>query len=334
MTYVKVTTQADYKEALDNGYALRELVNGKYPGLAQAWVDSNFKTPRPQPVPVPIPTPPSTNPSGFTPPAPVAGYTRSLDDFLTTSWSSLWTGRYNGPSQGFQQGIFLDTHAVLKGDSLLRLEAYPDPANALNSWEATPAIVAAVNGWCGAGVQTVVRWPVGTIFTWAMKWDVYDQIASIALTMGKTWPPEQDIVESSGGGVKPITNLTGSFHYTKSNGQTQLGFKGTDFSDWHVWQLQWTQKGSVVTCDGQVVMNLQYTPAMTADSTYGLLANQFFSFQCQTGDPGNPPADLSITAANPITTYVDWFCVDTPTVGQHLIEQHDLTNPAIHGGTQ
>ena len=88
-----------------------------------------------------------------------------------------------------------------------------------------------------------------------------------------------------------------------------------------MWQLKWTKTGSIVTCDGNVVVNLVYTPEMIADATYGLLANQFFSFQCQTGDCGNPPADSTITSANPITTYVDWITIDTPSDALHMISR-------------
>ena len=269
--------------------------------------------PAPTPTPTPVPTP-GPYPSGLTPPPVPTGYTRSFDDFTSTTLGPLWSGGYNGQSQAAQVGIFLKSHLVLNGDSWLRLEAYPDPANSLSSWMATPAIAASVNQWCGAGVQSVTRWPVGTIFTWACKWDTYPGMTPTVLTMGNNWPPEQDIIEADVS-VKgaPQTGFNESFLYAPGPTQDQkfVSDGGIDLSQSHIWQAKWTTTGTVVTVDGNVVDNESFSSAMLS-GVNGLQNPQFIAFQHQTGDPSNPPADSTITAANPVTFYVDWVAIDVP----------------------
>jgi len=264
-------------------------------------------TPTPTPTPVPpTPGPSTTHPSGFDPPAVEAGFTRAaFDDFTSTSWSNIWAmPPYNSVSKAAQDGIFLTSHAVLKGDSLLRMECYPDPQGALNGWQITPALIAAVNGWACAGVQTARRWPVGTTITWAGWWDTYPGITAINLLMSDGWTSEIDLIEanaSAKGG--PVNQYAVTLMTNQGSNKVQLKANtGQDFSQKHVWQAKWTLQGTTITCDGTVV----------ASSGFVNNAPQFWTIQPQTGDPSNPPADASITAANPITQYLDWVCFDTP----------------------
>lgn len=262
--------------------------------------------------PVPLPPPPGTGPSGRAVPPVASGFTRAgFDDFTSTTLSSLWSGAYNGQSNAAQPGIFLGTHLVLQGDSLLRLEAYSDP-NWANSWEATQAIASAVNNVCGAGVQTGTRWPVGTTFTWTCKWDTCPGLTPIVLTMGNTWPPEQDLIEadvSTAGAAQ--TGYTSSYLYAPGPTQEQVPVKLptgiTDFSQWHLWQLKWTSAGSLLTCDGNVVVNIPFTSAMVS-GVNGLQNVQFLALQHQTGDPSNPSAPIT----TPVTMYFDWVAIDVP----------------------
>ena len=255
-------------------------------------------------------------PSGHAPPPAAAGFTRSLfDDFLGTSLGAEWDGGgggYNGQSGAAQTGIFLATHLVLNDDSLLRLEAYSD-ANWANSYDSTSAIAASVHNVCGAGMQSNTRFPVGSTFTWACKWDTYPGLTPIVLTMGNNWPPEQDLIEANVNSIGAAqTGYSSSYLYAPGPTQKQdsisLPSGITDFSTWHEWQLKWTTGGSVLTCDGHQVVNQAFTSDMIS-GVNGLQNNQFIAFQHQTGDPNNP----SSTISSPVTMYVDWVCVDTPT---------------------
>lgn len=240
-----------------------------------------------------------------------AGFTRNFDDFLGTSLGPLWSGAYNGQSGAAQMGIFLGTHLVLNGDSLLRLEAYSD-ANWANSFDSTAAIAASVHNVCGAGVQTGTRWPVGTTFTWTTKWDTYPGLTPIVLTMGNNWPPEQDLIEADVNSIgAPQTGYNSSYLYAPGPTQKQdavsLPSGITDFSQWHMWQLKWNTSGSVLTCDGHTVVNQAFSSDMVS-GVNGLQNVQFLALQHQTGDPNNPSATIS----SPVTHYFDWVAIDTP----------------------
>ena len=254
----------------------------------------------------------SIYPSGFTPPSPAAGLTRTgFDDFTSSTLSSLWSGAYNGASAAAQTGMFLATHLVLNGDSLLRLEAYSD-AGWASSYGSNSTIAASVNNVCGAGCQTGTRYAVGTTFTWTCKWDTYPALTPIVLTMGNTWPPEQDLIESDVSTIgAPQTGYNSSYLYAPGPTQVQdavsLPAGMTDFSTWHLWQLQWTLGGSTLTCDGHTIVNQSFTSPMVS-GTYGLQNVQFLALQHQTGDPYNP----SSTISSPVTMYFDWVAIDTP----------------------
>lgn len=269
--------------------------------------------PVPPPTPVPVPTPTPTHPSGITPPAVAAGFTRALsEDFVADTMPTSFSGAYNGVSKAAQNGFFIGSHVVFKGDSLARFEIYPDPVNIKNCWEYTAAAAAAVNQWGGAGMQTGARFPVGTTFNWACKWDTYPCDTPIALTMGN-WPPEMDIIEANvSKRGDAITAFTQSFHFNQGNNQEQITIDATDFSQWHQWTVEWTKTGATTYLDGVKVGFQEFSAQMIEDATYGLAAPQFLAFQIQTGDPDNPAADSSVTAENPITFYVDWVTVDVP----------------------
>jgi hypothetical protein len=261
----------------------------------------------------------SQYPSGFTPPAVPSGYTLgAFDDFTSTSLNPMWSGAYNGQSGAAFPGIFLASHFVLTGDSWLRLEAYPDPANWSNSFGSTLAIAQSVNFWCGAGIQTGTRWPVGTIFTWATKWDTYPGMTPIVLTMGNNWPPEQDLIEVGGITTKgqAVPNYTASFLYASPRQQHQLTVSNgaiTDFSKTHMYQAIWTASGTTLTCDGHLVCTTTFDTSMTTGAgIFGLQNDQFIALQHQTGDWTNPAADGTITSANPIVQYFDWVQICVP----------------------
>lgn len=263
------------------------------------------------------PAPPApTYPSGITPPETPSGYTvAAFDDFTASTLSSIWSAPYNGQSEAKYPGYFIDKHCVMLGDSLLRLQAYPDPANIVNCWKYTAAIAASVNQWGGAGIQTVTRWPVGTRFVFAARWDTYPAITPIALTMGNDWPPEQDIIEANvSTRGQAVTTFTESFHYDQGNSQQQLQVAdGTDYSSWHLWEIDWTEQGTTVKCDRIQIADCPFTELMVVDPDYGLAADQFLAFQIQTGDPNNPAADATVTVEAPVEFCIDWLQVLTPT---------------------
>jgi uncharacterized repeat protein (TIGR02543 family) len=259
----------------------------------------------------PPPPPDGAYPSGLTPPVVEAGFTRvGFDDFASTTISSLWAGSYNGQSKAAQDGIFLSTHFVLKGDSLLRLEAYSDPDWA-NSYESTAAIAASVNDVCGAGTQTNDRWAPPFTMSWACKWDTMPGLTPIVLTMGNVWPPEQDIIEAGGPAQgAPVTGFAESFLYAPGQ-QVQIHASDgdVDLSQWHSWQLVCTLEGSTVTCDGVQVGHQAFTAEMVSGAN-GLQQVQFLALQHQTGDAANPSAPIA--QADAVTFYFDWVCIDVP----------------------
>ncbi len=268
---------------------------------------------------VPPPPPPgTTGPSGLSIPGPDAGMKRvAFDDFLTTSLGSMWSGAYNGQSGASGgAGIFLASHLKLLGDSLLRLEAYPDPANALSSWQATAAIAAAVNQWCGAGVQTGTRYAPPFTMSWVCKWDTFPGMTPIVLTMGNTWPPEQDWIEadvSTQGAAQTGYTFSSLYAPGPTQKQTPVSLAGgiTDFSQWHLWKAVCTLAGTTLYCDGHQVAYQAFNSAMVSGAN-GLQNVQFLALQHQTGDPTNPAADGSITSSTPITMYFDSVAIDQP----------------------
>lgn len=256
-------------------------------------------------------------PSGHSPlPIPTGHKRVVFDDFTSTKWSSAWSSPYNGESQAASPGYFIGSHSVLKGDSWLRLEAYPDPKNIVNCWQYDPNIANSVNQWGGAGVQTVTRWPVGTIFTWAMKWDTYPGITPIVLSMGNNWPPEQDFIEANvNSRGASVYSYTSSYHYNQGNQQVQIKIadKGISLNKSHIWRVRWEKTETILTCDEIIVGRVHFTPEMNSPTDqYSLAQDQFLAFQIQTGDPNNPKADSTVTSEKPITMFVDWITIDVP----------------------
>lgn len=272
------------------------------PAPAPTPVPTPPPVPVPTPTPVPVPTPPppapsGTYPSGLTPPPVPAGYTRGVfEDFLSVGIDYTVFGEpaYQGVSYSSQNGYYATSHAVQKGDSLLRLQMYPDPIGG-----------GVANGWVGAGIQTTQAkmWPVGSIYTVATRSDYLAGATPIDLVMGHVWPPEGDIDE---GGMA-------WFHWGQGNTHQQ-GFTiptADDDTGWHVWQLNLGSQTITASCDG-VIFGTMVNPDAGNPDPYGFSAPMFLGFNYQTGDPNNPAPDSSITAANPYEKQVDWFCIDVP----------------------
>ena len=256
----------------------------------------------------------------------------AFDDFNSTTLSSMWGGAYNGTSGGDLTGLFVSSHLVLKGDGLLRLEAYPDPTGVENSYGYTPALAASINNWGGAGVQSTQRYAPPVTFQWTSKYDVYPGITPITLLWPSAWPPEMDIMESYNplnGTTKgqAINTLYATFHWGANNSQQQIKLTGFDFSQWHLWQVVYTTTNVTIYIDGTSVGSITFTPAMLA-SPNSILTPYGLTFQIQTGDPDNPPADTAVTAANPVTMYVDWAAIDVPTTTSVAHLAHPLPHPS------
>lgn len=268
-------------------------------------------SPPPTPPAPPVTTPPT---SALVIPPVAGGFTRSQDLFKSTTLGPLWGAPpYSGKSGGALDGLFIASHTVLKGDGLLRLEAYPDPVNIVKSYQYSAALAASVNQWGGAGVQTKESYPVGTTFHWIAKADVYPGVTPIALTFGND--AEQDFFEMTkwpSGLVKgePVTSLTPAFiwQYTPTRLQEQITITNADFSQEHVYRAEWTETGTILYVDGVEVGSVKWTSANQATMT----KPQPFCLQIQTGDPTNPPADPTISALDPVTFYVSAVAIDVP----------------------
>jgi hypothetical protein len=185
------------------------------------------------------------------------------------------------------------------------MECYPDPQGALSGWQISQALINAVSGWACAGIQTARRWSPGTTITWAGKWDTYPGVTAINLLMSDGWTSEIDLTEANAsvkGGPSDQYEVTFMTNQGGNKSQQSTENTGQDFSQPHLWQAKWTLSGTVLTCDGKLV----------AQSGFVNNANQFWTIQPQTGDPNTPGPDASITAANPITQYLDWVCFDVP----------------------
>jgi len=227
------------------------------------------------------------------------GYVRGLfEDFVGVGidYSVFGQPAYNGTSHSSQSGWYATSHAVQKGDSLLRLQMYPDPAGG-----------GIANGWVGAGLQTTQAkmWPVGSIYTIRTRSDSLPGATPIDLVMGKNWPPEVDINE---GGMTWV-------HWGQGNAH-QKGFTipaACNDTNWHTWQLNLGATTITVACDGEVYGTMANPDAGNTDP-YGLLSPMFLSLQYQTGDPNNPApvAAGTITAANAYEKQVDWITIDVP----------------------
>jgi hypothetical protein len=215
--------------------------------------------------------------------------TRALwDDFTTPGVSSAYNPPYDGTSQASQNGKFDATHCVIDGKGLLRLQMYED-----NSGIA--------NGFAGAGIQTAARYPVGTIFQFAVRSDHLSGATPIVLTMGDNWPPEIDIIEG------PNCFL----HWGQGNAsRSQFSLpSGFDLTKWHKFKCEVTSTVIELWVDG--VLYGQMAQPSPASDPYGLQYPMFLSLQYQTGDPGNP-TDTTVTKSKPSEMQVDWIAIDVP----------------------
>jgi hypothetical protein len=317
-----VLTPAQAATARTNGW----LVYSSAVSVTVELADPNWATPKVTP---PVTPPPSPVPApGFNLPAVAAGFKRVLAEAWTSTTlnAALWTTPYNGRSEGGQTGFFVGKHTVLKGDGWLRLQAYPDPAGLAQCWQYDATIAAHVNQWGGAGLQSTALFPATMNLAFVAKWDTMPGMTPIVLLMGrKNWPPEIDILEMNaalkGGVPQPYQQ---SYHYAAPNSQFQVAVviaAGADLSQEHLWVFKSTTTGAITTVTdaaGNVAATCTVTyadhTAVAVDPTnsYSLATPQFLGLQHQTGDPGNPPADASVTAANPITMYVGPVAVDIP----------------------
>lgn len=303
---VALTTQAEMQECLENGKPLRTFNGSAFPELVNGVYGSKDWNVKPTPTPTPAPA--------FSLPAVQEGWTRAaVDLFSETTLSLIWDSAYNGQSEAAKPGIFLTSHLVLKGDGWMRLEAYPDPANALSSWEATQAIAEAVNWWCGAGTQTKKQFSPPLTVTWICKWDTYPGVTPIDLMMAEGWDSEIDMIEADVS-VKsaPVTSYTVTLNTTQGKKKVQFTVDTEiDLSQEHIWQLRWLPTGTTLW----IVDNPSEPIQLMSDAKDPLPISfaQFFAPQIQTGDPDNPASeDPTITADNPITMYLGAIAFDVP----------------------
>ena len=302
---------------------------------------SSGPTPTPVPPPPvvtpPTPTPPPvvTPPTSFVIPPVAAGFKRVLSESWTspTLNLSLWDSFYNGRSGGAQPGFFVASHASLLGDGWLRLKAYQDPTGLKQCYQYDATIANTINQYGGSGLQSAALYPITMNLAFICKWDTLPGMTPICLLMGRPsagvpgWPPEIDIAELNAalkGGV-PQPGMQ-SFRWT-SNSSVQKQWNlvvmaGVDLSKEHLWTYSGTPTGTttiVYDAAGKVAATCtsdfsKLVPATYMDQAnpYGFTTPQFVAFQHQTGDPGNPANDASVTAANPITMYVGPVAVDIP----------------------
>lgn len=267
----------------------------------------------------PTPTPPSgTNPSGISITPLASGYTRALsDDFTGTSLDmTKWTAPYSGVSGGTASGLFIPQHTVFKGDSILRLQAYPDPSNIVHANGYTPDLAASVNQWGGAGTKTQLLVGPGSVSRVCMKFDVYPGIAPMAIFFGDT--TESDFAEINQINAKgqAITKMSATIfwgNHGPSQGIEMTAPSGVDFAQWGVFEARFSETGLEIShsIDGvnyAMIGLFTFTPTQLSG---GVLAEQNLCLQIQTGDVmPNPPADPSVTASSPVELWVDWVTVD------------------------
>lgn len=319
----EVTTYEEIETAYANDAGPLRTWNAKnqnFPPVTSGYVKvgwQNVPTPQPQPVPVPTPTPEPSGASGIPIPPVAAALTRALvDDFTGTSldptkWTDGGNGvSYNGPSGGTAEGLFINKHAVTPGDSLLHLQAYPDPTNIVNCYEYTASLAASVNQWGGAGTHTKLQILPGAVSTVCMKFNTYPGIAPMAIYFGGgeiDWA-EFNIIPAKN---QPITK----FYLTLLPGASQkqvevIAPAGVDFSAWGVFRCALTTTSLNVT---HSVDGINFVECGSFNNVSGATGAQNLCLQIQTGDVmPNPPADPSVSASSPIELLVDWVTVDVP----------------------
>jgi hypothetical protein len=245
----------------------------------------------------PVTSPPSTYASGLIIPASLAGFTKHGTDFKGGLDTSFWTTPYDGGSNP-GGGRFMATHCkVING--VLTIEVYQDP-NANDP---------GANNWAGGGIQTQTRYPIGTQFWSVVRKDTYPLWFMIQLLMGDTWPPEDDIEETT-----TATSNTESVHAGAANQQIQAQKSGLDLTDWGLWVHTWTLNGITtdLTVKG-VTTRVATLPLVSADPNdpHSDVHPMFYSFQSQT-ESGTTPNDSNVTAANPIKFQLEQFAAFVP----------------------
>lgn len=254
------------------------------------------------PVPPPVTAP---NASGI-PIAGPAGANMKLyfsDEFATGYDPTIWTGEYTGNSEGAEQGQFGGaSHFSFPGDSTMRLLTFSDPVLSKGLY----------NNWVGAGTGAWLKpLTVGCEVYVCAKMQQHENVAHIALLIGDgTWGPELDFCEMTPTLSNPNpssmsgTRLTGPSGQT--NNQPQATLPKTDFTQWHVYGVQWGAASITYTIDGVVWARWQNTSVVGDVNGLNGPTKQALCIQSQTGDPGTPQVNASITASNPIEFIVDW----------------------------
>jgi uncharacterized repeat protein (TIGR02543 family) len=247
--------------------------------------------------PIITPPPPGGYPSGLTIPASIPGFTRDFTDFKNGIDSAFWTTPYDGTSNP-GGGRFMATHCVVTGGDMT-IEAYQDPA----------ANDSAANNWGGGGIQTQQRYPVGTTFYSVVRKDTYGSWFAIQLLMGDTWPPEDDIEETTS-----ANSDTESIHWGAANQQIQAQKSGLDLTDWGLWVHTWTATKittELIVGDVTTLIASVTNPDSNAGDPNSDVQPMFYSFQMQT-ESGSTPNDPSVTASNPVKFQLEQFAAFTP----------------------
>jgi hypothetical protein len=241
------------------------------------------------------------------------------DDFPGTSLNSAnWTDggsgtAYDGESGGTATGYFISQHVILKGDSIARFQAYPDPTNIVDCYQYNPTLGASLAYWGGAGTHSKILVGPGSIQSVCMKFNTYPGIAPMAINYGTD--TEFDFAEINQITTKnqAITKMSATIHWSDHGPQFGIEMTaptGVDFSQWHVWQVQFLSTGLIISCDGAQVGSFVFSAAQLAG---GILDSQNLCLQIQTGDVmPNPGPDASVTATTPIELDVDWVIIDIP----------------------
>lgn len=254
--------------------------------------------PSPSPTPAPSPAPSSSNPSGFAPPtsAPSGYEIDFVEDFDGTTIPAPFNAPYNGTSHAAQDGQWRTNHTVLT-PSILNFYAYPDPEGGN----------LAQNYWVGGGISVNRSYSPGTRIQVCMRQDPYPDLSAICLLYGlanKEGVDEIDFVETSPTSKGPITEFYATAHSSKPQVQSLMNVPGIDVTDWHVWEVEWTESQIIYRVDGAVWASIDNPD--TSDAWNSLLQPMFLALQFQTGDPNTPGPDATISAANPIKMQVDW----------------------------
>ena len=271
-------------------------------------------------------TPPPVTPTGPVgipiPPVP-AGFTRVLSDAMdgTALDPTIWTDGgnsvdYNGLSGGTAQGFFVASHVVVKNGAA-NFNAYQDPAGVEQCWGYTAALAAQVNNWAGAGTHSKILVGPGSVTRICMKPSTYPGIAPMAIFFGAKTEfdfAEFNVIKTKG---QPITQFSGSVHWNNHTQQDNFTLKapaGVDFAQGGVFEARFTTTALIVSfsVDGVTYAEIGGYTFSAAQLASDILTPQNLCLQTQTGDVmPNPPADPSVTAANPVQMPVYWVTIDT-----------------------